>query len=161
MGYEHRNMTNLQRMQGKYLVNEGNGCWEWLGHLDKGGYGHIGFKGKVLGAHRFSWQTYKGKIPKGMDVLHTCDNPRCVNPDHFWLGTQTDNNLDRDRKGRHRALRGVNNPRSKLNDEKAFEIRWLAASGHKQRDLAKQYGVSQRTIACVIHHKTYQMECHD
>jgi hypothetical protein len=75
-----------------------NGCWEW--HLPKQRYGRIRVAGRTLRAHRASWEAFRGAIPPGMNVLHHCDNPPCVNPDHLWLGTQMDNVQDCIAKGR-------------------------------------------------------------
>lgn len=160
MGYEHRNQTPAQRIFGKHTLGV-NGCWEWTGKLDYLGYGRLGFKNKLVLAHRLSWRAHKGEIPDGLCVLHKCDNRKCINPDHLFLGTHQDNMADRDRKKRGKCPRGIDHPQSKLNPEKAFEIRWLAASGHKQRRLAAQYGVTQRAVAQVIHNLTWRMECHD
>ena len=81
------------------------GCWEWAGARDKDGYGQTppldGRSGAVR-AHRLAWTLTNGPIPKGLLVCHHCDNPACINPDHLWLGTSTDNNRDRERKGRGR-----------------------------------------------------------
>ena len=79
-----------------------SGCWLWLGVLNnRGGYGKIRYKGRVFSAHRFSWMAANGtEIPSGLCVMHKCDTPSCVNPDHLKLGTQTENMADRDRKGR-------------------------------------------------------------
>lgn len=114
-----------QRFEEKFFISE-FGCWVWKAKNKNGGYGVIHIGSRVTGrwhyAHRISWQIYRGDI-NGMDVLHKCDNPSCVNPDHLFLGTQADNNLDRDRKGRHIALRGSKNGMSRLNDEKVLLIR--------------------------------------
>jgi len=76
-------------------------CWEWVGCGVRGtGYGQIRFKGRLLKAHRVSWEIHNGPIPHGMCVLHRCDNPGCVRPEHLWVGTMADNNWDRERKGR-------------------------------------------------------------
>lgn len=77
-------------------------CWLWTAGLLDFGYGR--FRSRVHswdeGAHRVSWALTYGPVPDGLDVLHKCDNPPCVNPEHLFLGTQRDNNLDRDAKGR-------------------------------------------------------------
>ena len=75
-------------------------CWEWTGSLNNDGYGKIVVKEKIKLAHRISWEISFGEIPKEICVLHKCDNPSCVNHNHLLLGTQADNIVDRDKKGR-------------------------------------------------------------
>jgi hypothetical protein len=75
-------------------------CWEWAAYKNKKGYGQIKIQGKVLGAHRVSWLLAVGEIEAGLCVLHTCDNPKCVRPDHLFLGTNADNVDDKYKKGR-------------------------------------------------------------
>ena len=86
------------RFANSYKIEEGK-CWDWQGAICVG-YGTIGNKYKYRGAHRYSWELSNGPIPKGLCVLHKCDNRRCVNPDHLFLGTKGDNNRDRVKKGR-------------------------------------------------------------
>ena len=81
-------------------------CLEWIACRTRDGYGSLGVAGKTELAHRVAWEIANGHIPCGLCVLHKCDNPPCVNVDHFFLGTQGDNNADRDAKGRHGAARG-------------------------------------------------------
>jgi hypothetical protein len=76
-------------------------CWLWLGSVNKDGYGKTKLAGKHMTTHRLSWIFHRGPIPEGLEVLHTCDNPPCVNPDHLWLGTNLDNQRDAAEKGRH------------------------------------------------------------
>lgn len=85
-------------------VDKSSGCWVWIGHRAKSGYGRIQNKGKKVRSHRLSYETYVGKIPDGMNVLHRCDNPPCINPDHLFLGTHKDNMKDAQNKGRFRSI---------------------------------------------------------
>jgi hypothetical protein len=82
-----------------------SGCWEWQGTMKKNGYGIFQDRtregsGKQLQAHRFSFEIFHGEIPPGLLVCHHCDNPKCVNPEHLFLGTHKDNTQDMIRKGR-------------------------------------------------------------
>ena len=86
---------------------KGPGCWIWFGaRLNGKGYGS--YFGKI--ASRVSWEHFEGPIPEGFHVLHTCDNPRCVNPSHLFLGTNDDNCKDKAQKGRAFAMFGKDNP---------------------------------------------------
>lgn len=124
-------------------------CWEWTG------YGHDGYgrvyrtteHGVFRRSHRFAWYVTNGPIPEGMFVCHRCDNRKCCNPSHLFLGSAADNNSDRDRKGRTRVVRGLEHANAKLSDADVLEIRRLRASGVKSAVLAKQFGVRQATIA--------------
>lgn len=78
------------------------GCWEFHGRYQTRGYGQILYQGQQQLVHRIVYRIMKGRIPKGVFVLHSCDNPRCVNPDHLRLGTAQDNSddmVDRNRQG--------------------------------------------------------------
>ena len=84
-------------------VHKSSGCWVWVGNRIPQGYGTIGVGGKPVRAHRYSWELHNGPIPDGLFVLHRCDNPPCVRPDHLFLGTALDNSRDCVDKGRHRG----------------------------------------------------------
>jgi hypothetical protein len=80
-------------------------CWHWCGVRNTFGYGRMTYEGRSQVAHRLAWIAWNGPIPDGMSVLHKCDNRACVNPDHLWLGTYSDNLRDCWAKGRHPGKR--------------------------------------------------------
>jgi hypothetical protein len=128
-------------------------CWLWTGGHTGHGYGVIGLgtaeKGTEL-AHRVSWEMANGKpVPDSLEVLHSCDNPPCVRPDHLFLGTQQDNIRDRDAKGRGRhpnPARGEHNGNSKLTAERVSEIRTKLKDGRSSLSIGREYGVHHSTI---------------
>ena len=123
-------------------------CWLWRGATGHFGHGQIMADRnveptrRILTAHRVSWELANGPIPDGLCVLHKCDVPRCVRPDHLFLGTKRDNMADAAAKGR--SARGSRLPQTKLTEDAVREIR---ASNETQTALAKRYGVSQAAIS--------------
>lgn len=136
-------------------------CWIWNAAKDSKGYGRIGTggrKGKDVFAHRLSYFLHKGEIPTGMLVCHKCDKPACVNPDHLFLGTQTDNMRDCVNKGRLNPFKpkGELNPKAKLNWSNVREIRSFRSKDVKSRKhLSIQYGVDIQTINRIIENKSW------
>lgn len=122
-----------------------SGCHTWVGTIKSNGYGVININGRIEHAHRVAWELAKGPIPEGMWVLHTCDNRRCVNPAHLWLGTQQDNIGDMVEKRRHNH--GARNARAKLTVEQVRLIRLMSGT---QAEIAKCFGVSDATICRVL-----------
>lgn len=134
-----------------------NECWNWLGGIKDTGRGNFYLDGKTIQAHRMSWLIHFGEIPDGLDVLHTCDNGKCVNPNHLFLGTQLDNIRDMESKGRAVHLRGDNDPKSKLTESQVKEIFFLyKPKEFSQFKLAKMFKVSRSTIEAVLHKKTWK-----
>ncbi len=133
-----------------------DGCWYWKGARSGPRYGSFNIAGKKVKAHRFSWELVNGKIPMGMVVMHSCDNGMCVNPDHLSLGTQKDNALDRENKGRGNQPAGSAVAASKLTEQEVTEIRALYTSGSTQVALAQRFGVVQTTISKIILRKQWQ-----
>lgn len=138
-------------------VSIGDGCWEWAGGKRSFGYGSIKWQGKFPGAHRVAWMLTNGDIPSGASVLHKCDNPPCVRPDHLFLGDHAENMKDMARKGRasKEGFHGEEHPRAKLNWEKVKEIRSYPA-GTSKRALAGRYGVTCTLIRYVIQGKIWK-----
>ena len=104
----------VDRFYEKFEVVTESGCWLWTACLLPNGYGAIQLNGKKVSAHRVSWMIHNGKINNGKFVLHKCDVKRCVNPDHLFLGSQSDNVKDRDKKGRGADFKGIKNPAAKI-----------------------------------------------
>lgn len=150
--------TLLDRFDAKYIINQENGCWEWTDCLSQG-YGKLNVNGKKLAAHRVSFELFNGIIPDGegfhgVCVCHSCDNRKCVNPDHLFIGNHKDNMDDRDKKGRGKVpnTTGSLNGRSKLNEFQVSIIKKLLDSGlYYQGEIAEIFDVSRR---CIGHIKT-------
>lgn len=85
------------------LAEQGDGCWTWKGSTMNSGYGQIKVFGRMRSAHRFAFELYKGPIPPGAEVLHSCDNKRCVNPAHLRIGTHAENMAEAGARGRMRS----------------------------------------------------------
>ena len=141
--------TAIDRFESK-ITKVVSGCWLWGGSLDTGGYGRFNINGKTSGAHRLSYEIKNGDIPRGKHILHTCDTPSCVNPDHLFLGTHQDNMADKVKKGRQ--AKGLNLPQSKLTDDDIPIIRQRLRKKESQQSIAKDYSVT-RTIISMIHRK--------
>jgi hypothetical protein len=156
-----RNKINVDRFWTMVDVRSENECWPFLGAKDDKGYGrfHVGrSKNACMLAHRISFGLCTGEEPEA--VCHRCDNPPCCNPGHLFGGTRDDNNKDMARKGRNRvpryAARGEKHHSAKISNDAATIIRSVYADGGTtQRKLAKEYGVSQRTITKIVRNESF------
>lgn len=166
-------------------VRKTAGCWFWIAARFQQGYGVFQDEGKALRAHRVSWEMAHGKIPAGMHVLHTCDNPSCVRPDHLFIGTNADNMRDRDSKGRQAkgerhgsrtrpgrmpqgdehysrrrpelVPRGERSGRAKLTEKIVAQIRAeYVPYKVSYRALGEKYGVHAETIGYIIREQSWR-----
>lgn len=155
---------NLQeRFDAKYIPEPNSGCWLWFGATQSSGrrkdaYGcmNIG-PGKTAGAHRISWHLHRGEAPAGMHVLHKCDVGLCVNPDHLFLGTHSDNMRDAVQKGRKNMRAGSKHhrsPTSLLSADIVTEIRNTPT--RTNASWAKELSVSPATISFIRHRKSWK-----
>lgn len=127
-------------------------CWNWKSYLGSFGRGAYSIGQKSIKSHRWAWFLTHGEIPKGMFVCHKCDNGRCCNPNHLFLGTPKENTQDMVSKGRKVTLRGEDDPKSKLTSQDVINIRseWAGNPRPSQFALAKKYNVSRSTIEAVV-----------
>lgn len=136
-------------------------CWPWLAARDDKGYGVFYLGARLTKAPRASWALLVGPIPEGLNVLHRCDNPQCVNPAHLFLGTQADNLLDMRTKGRadgnHNPTRlGERHHCAKLTWAKVAEARARHAAGEGLSALAREFNVTPPTMWAALHHRTWK-----
>lgn len=163
-----------------FMDRDASACWTWTGSRNSDGYGSIRMSGGASKAHRVAWELENGSIRAGVHVLHRCDNPSCVRPDHLFLGDHDANMRDKSQKGRaHRPLgtrhpsvthphrvaqgdrhgskttpervpRGERSGRAKLTEAQVREIRARAASGEPQSSIGRSFGVYQGTISQIV-----------
>lgn len=153
----------MQRFLSKVEKQE-SGCWLWTGAIGSAGYGHFAFNGRPAKAHRVAYELFVGKIEllegadsRGTCVMHKCDNPKCVNPEHLMLGTHRDNMVDKIAKNRcsSRPLLGEKHQNSKLKTDDIYVIRSLNYVGAKMDQIADVFGVNRATVHRVLTGKTW------
>lgn len=138
----HTKRAVLARVLRLTTFEPNTGCWLWTGAITKKGYGRYkAYSNRLVFVHRISYQETFGRIPQGLFVLHKCDQPLCVNPDHLFLGTIADNNRDCEEK--RRRPKGEHIPNHKLTDEIVRKIR---ASSDSPKSLGIRYGVTPDRI---------------
>lgn len=119
----------------------------WGGSFFNKGYGRVrGDFGVYIGAHRMVYEECFGPIAEGLCVLHRCDNPPCVNPEHLFLGTKADNNADRSAKGRTFRAHGENHPSSKIKDADIKDMREMRAAGMLLREIGQKFGITPQRV---------------
>lgn len=139
-------------------------CWMWLGATSKvNGYGQFGFKGRSYCAHRMSYRINRGNFDPELKVCHSCDVKGCVNPNHLWLGTQTDNMRDCKKKGRlyyqrpESRKRGEEHGSSKLTDAHIRAIRYMYATGYfTHEEISDHFRISETEIRNIVDNKVWR-----
>lgn len=139
--------TTMERFEAKFIPEPNSGCWLWTASsFNKQGYGSFWDGERIRSAHRFSYTTFVGPIPNGHEVMHRCDIPSCVNPDHLTTGTPKDNTQDRVRKGRSARRYGESNPNAKLTAADHEEIRRRYAAGDSNPAIARTFGIDRAYV---------------
>jgi len=130
-------------------------CWPWTGCVNVYGYGVSRFLWKQTRAHRLAYSFVNGWIPKGMSVLHHCDNPPCCNPSHLYCGTQKENMADRSARGRN--PHGESAYQSKLTNKQVLEIRTLYAETKMSRkEIANRFQIAVGTLQKILYGDTWK-----
>ena len=152
--YRRRSLEERFAEKFQKVTKINGACWLWVARKDNNGYGVVGSGGSGL-AHRLSWEKHNGKsIPVGLDILHSCDNPSCVNPDHLRPGTQKDN--AQDMTSRNRQCRGSRHPRARFTEEQVLDIRRRLASGESCCAVARSFGVWYTAIQAIKVRETWK-----
>jgi len=139
----------------RYKVDS-NGCWVWTHGRFQFGHGRIKILGCDLKAHRISWELHNGPIPEGLFVLHSCDNPPCINPEHLFLGTQQDNIDDMRAKGRQPNTKGKANGAARLSEEQVMQIKTLLREGfYTHEEIGAGFEVNRATISQIARGKNW------
>ena len=137
----------IQRFNAKWVKDEVTECWVWTAAHHVKGYGEIKIPKtrKQIPAHRLSYLIHRGLIPNGKCVLHRCDNPKCVNPEHLFVGTKMDNALDMVKKMRH--CYGERQGGHKLTEKEVLDIHRLLKMDVKQKSIAQMFGIGEMQIS--------------
>lgn len=146
------NIQQIDRLLSKIDIKGQDDCWEWAGGKREG-YGRVKIQNKLFAVTRLVWRLVHGSDPVGQCICHTCDNPGCCNPNHLFLGTQADNNRDKENKQRGNHPRGSNAGSSKLTEEDVINI---FNSPESNVSLGKRYGVTDATIGYIKRGESWQ-----
>jgi HNH endonuclease len=153
--------TEIKRFWTYVDKSHSNQCWDWLKSCDGNGYGKFRARGKLWKANRVAYYLCYQQDPGKLNVCHACDNPRCCNPNHLWLGTHGDNMRDAWEKGRRQNPKqtGELNPSAKLTWENVVEIRKLyARGGITQVYLGRKFGVTSAMVHLIVKDKAWLQE---
>lgn len=129
-------------------------CWLWIAGKNLQGYGRFKYNNKEIKAHRYSYKLYRKNYNKKLPVLHHCDNPPCVRPEHLWQGTYKDNTQDMLAKGRD-YRKGESGRHHKLSEKNILKIRQLYKSGYSQQNIANTFSVTRSNISYIVNRKSW------
>lgn len=161
-----RFVSPVDRIMARVVKDKKTGCWNFTGRL-QGGYGYVRVNNRFTRTHRIIFEHHNGKIPEGMLVCHSCDNPKCCNPEHLWLGTHNDNMNDMTNKDRGVYLYGEKHSQHKLKEKDVLMIRKLynkysKDDKHNKNNwctiefLAKEFNMSYCAIRSIIKNVTWR-----
>lgn len=152
--------NDIARFRGRVIIKNKEECWEYSMSLDRDGYGQFWMQKHMHKAHRIAWIIDHGKIPDGLCVLHSCDNPPCCNPWHLFLGTKKDNAKDMASKGRNSpnavGLPGILCRRHKLSEEQVLQIRSKYLAGTSGRVIANLFLITPENVSHIVNRKTWR-----
>jgi len=152
---EEEQTAHLKRFFDRHVIKQ-EGCWDWKGRLLNSGYAVMQKGHHQTGAHRISYLLHKGEIPTNLLVLHTCDNRKCTNPKHLYIGNSVDNAIDRETRGRSNRGKRTTNMHRKLNIDLVSEIKEKLNLGVTSSRLARDYYVSYSTIEAIKKRRTWK-----
>jgi hypothetical protein len=144
-------MNFIERFWSHVDVREQDECWEWTAGRNREGYGKVKIGGKNLRSHRVMYELEIDDIPKGMIVMHLCDNPACCNPRHLVLGTDRDNVEDKIRKGRERYASGEDHGNSKTSEVDVIAMKKLYKSGFSIKYISDKFNMSHVQVGRIVH----------
>lgn len=152
--WEYRNISFEDRVYSQ--ARREGACLVFHGTRNQDGYGRIAKNGKLVFLHRQLWSEQNGPIPAGHVVMHTCDNPPCIEMSHLKLGTQQENIRDMDRKGRRVNVCGESSNRAELCRHDIPIIRHWLSEGYSMTLIAKRFGVTDGAISAIKHHRSWK-----
>ena len=137
-------------------VVDTNGCWNWIGKLDKGGYAICTFKNKRTRMHRATYEFYKGSFEKTKLICHKCDNRKCINPDHLYVGTHKDNAIDMVVRKRQNLTLGSAHQNSIFDEKTILLMRKEYSEGILISELSRKYKSAYRNVWKIIRRQTWK-----
>lgn len=151
---EDENLERIKKYYEKYVIKQ-EGCWDWKGIIEHTGYAKLGIRPPIK-AHRASWIIHNGPIPKGLIVCHKCDNKKCTNIEHLWLGTHKQNIQDKIQKGRSNTPCGSLLKISKINEIQVLEIKKLIEQGFSCSEIGRKINIPRKIVSRIKNGDTWK-----